>query len=79
MSVKSDIEIAREAKSKPIQEVASKVGIPADAIVPYGTTKAKISFDFIDSLKSKPDAKLVLVTAISPSLPTGDNTARSDR
>ncbi|MDO9381610.1 MAG: formate--tetrahydrofolate ligase [Hyphomicrobiaceae bacterium] len=71
MSVKSDIEIAREAKSKPIQEVASKVGIPADAIVPYGTTKAKISFDFIDSLKSKPDAKLVLVTAISPT-PAGE-------
>ncbi len=71
MSVKSDIEIAREAKSKPIQEVASKIGIPADAIVPYGTTKAKISFDFIDSLKSKPDAKLVLVTAISPT-PAGE-------
>jgi formate--tetrahydrofolate ligase len=71
VSVKSDIEIAREAKSKPIQEVASKVGIPADAIVPYGTTKAKISFDFIDSLKSKPDAKLVLVTAISPT-PAGE-------
>ncbi len=71
MSVKSDIEIAREAKSKPIQEVASKVGIPADAIVPYGITKAKVSFDFIDSLKSKPDAKLVLVTAISPT-PAGE-------
>ena len=71
MSVKSDIEIAREAKSKPIQEVAAKVGIPADAIVPYGTTKAKVSFDFIESLKSKPDAKLVLVTAISPT-PAGE-------
>jgi formate--tetrahydrofolate ligase len=71
VSVKSDIEIAREAKSKPIQEVASKVGVPIDAIVPYGTTKAKISFDFIESLKNKPDAKLVLVTAISPT-PAGE-------
>jgi len=71
VSVKSDIEIAREAKSKPIQEVAAKVGVPVDAIVPYGTTKAKISFDFIESLKSKPDGKLVLVTAISPT-PAGE-------
>lgn len=71
MSVKSDIEIAREAKSKPIQEVAQKVGVPIDAIVPYGTTKAKVSFDFIESLKNKPDAKLVLVTAISPT-PAGE-------
>ncbi len=71
MSVKSDIEIAREAKTKSIHEVAGKVGVPADAIVPYGTTKAKVSFDFIDSLKNKPDAKLVLVTAISPT-PAGE-------
>jgi formate--tetrahydrofolate ligase len=69
--VKSDIEVAREAKMKPIGEVAAKVGIPADALVPYGTTKAKISFDFINSLKSKPDGKLILVTAISPT-PAGE-------
>jgi formate--tetrahydrofolate ligase len=71
VSVKSDIEIAREAKSKPIQEVAARVGVPADALVPYGTTKAKVSFDFIESLKNKPDGKLVLVTAISPT-PAGE-------
>lgn len=71
MSVKSDIEIAREANFKPIQEVAAKVGVPADAVMPYGTTKAKVSFDFINSLQSKPDGKLVLVTAISPT-PAGE-------
>jgi formate--tetrahydrofolate ligase len=69
--VKSDIEVAREAKMKPIGEVAAKIGIPADALVPYGTTKAKISFEFINSLKSKPDGKLILVTAINPT-PAGE-------
>jgi len=71
VTVKSDIEIAREAKLKPITEVAAKLGVPAEAIVPYGTTKAKLSFDFIDSLKSKPDGKLMLVTAITPT-PAGE-------
>ena len=69
--VKSDIEIAREAKMQPIGEVASKVGIPTDALVPYGTTKAKISADFIKSLKNRPDGKLILVTAINPT-PAGE-------
>ena len=69
--VKSDIEVAREAKMLPIGEVASKVGIPASALVPYGTTKAKISFDFINSLKDRPDGKLILVTAINPT-PAGE-------
>ena len=71
MTVKSDIEIARESKMKPITEVAAKLGIPADAIIPYGTTKAKLSFDFIESLKGRPDGKLILVTAISPT-PAGE-------
>ena len=71
MSVKSDIEIAREAKTKPIAEVAAKVGVPADALVPYGWTKAKVSFDFINGLESRPDGKLILVTAISPT-PAGE-------
>ena len=77
MSVKSDIEIAREASSKPIQEVAARVGVPADAVMPYGATKAKVSFDFINSLQSKPDAKLVLVTAISPT-PAGEGGGNGD-
>jgi len=71
VTVKSDIEIAREAKMKPITEVAAKLGIAADAIIPYGTTKAKLSFDFINAQKGKPDGKLILVTAISPT-PAGE-------
>lgn len=71
MTVKTDIDIAREAKTKPIGEVASKIGIPADALIPYGTTKAKVSFDFINALKTRPDGKLILVTAISPT-PAGE-------
>jgi formate--tetrahydrofolate ligase len=71
MTVKSDIEIAREAKMKPIGDVAHKVGIPTEALVPYGTTKAKISQDFIGSLKDRKDGKLILVTAISPT-PAGE-------
>ncbi len=71
MSVKSDIEIAREAKMKPIAEVAAKVGVPADALVPYGWTKAKVSFDFINAIAGNKDGKLILVTAISPT-PAGE-------
>jgi formate--tetrahydrofolate ligase len=69
--VKSDIEIAREAKMRPIGEVAGKVGIPAEALLQYGPTKAKITADFIDSLKGRPDGKLILVTAINPT-PAGE-------
>jgi formate--tetrahydrofolate ligase len=71
VTIKSDIEIARAATMKPIAEVAAKVGIPADAIVPYGNTKAKVSFKHIDSLKDGKDGKLILVTAISPT-PAGE-------
>ena len=71
MTVKSDIEIAREATMKPIAEVAAKVGIPSDALLQYGPTKAKVTADFIDSLKGRPDGKLILVTAINPT-PAGE-------
>jgi len=71
VTVKSDIEIARAATMKPIAEVAAKVGIPADALVPYGTTKAKVSFDYINSLKDRKDGKLILVTALTPT-PAGE-------
>ena len=71
MTVKTDIEIAREASMKPITEVAHKVGIPSDALLQYGPTKAKITADFIDSLKDRPDGKLILVTAINPT-PAGE-------
>ncbi|MEQ8664140.1 MAG: formate--tetrahydrofolate ligase [Rhodospirillales bacterium] len=68
---KSDIEIAREAKMQPIIEIGEKIGIPADALLPFGHTKAKVSFDFINSLKKKRDGKLILVTAITPT-PAGE-------
>ncbi len=71
MTVKTDIEIAREASMKPISEVAAKVGIPSDALLQYGPTKAKVTADFIDSLKNRPDGKLILVTAINPT-PAGE-------
>jgi len=67
----SDIEIAQKAKAKPIGEIASKLGIPNSAIEPYGHYKAKIGLDYVSSLKSKPDGKLILVTAISPT-PAGE-------
>jgi formate--tetrahydrofolate ligase len=67
----SDIEIARAARMRPIAEVGAKIGIPADAMLQYGRTKAKVEFDFIEGLKGKPDGKLVLVTAITPT-PAGE-------
>ena len=68
---KSDIEIAREAKMQPIAEIGAKLNIPQDALLQYGPDKAKISFDYINSLQDKPDGKLVLVTAITPT-PAGE-------
>jgi formate--tetrahydrofolate ligase len=67
----SDIEIARAASAKPIGEIASKAGIPEEALMPYGKTKAKIDPHFIASLQDKPDGKLILVTAITPT-PAGE-------
>ncbi len=71
MTVKSDIEIAREAKMKPIMEIGKKLGIPEKDLIPYGHTKAKVSLDYIDSLKGKKSGKLILVTAINPT-PAGE-------
>lgn len=64
--VMSDIEVAREAKMKPIMEIGDKLGIPAESLQPFGHTKAKIDLNYIKSLKDKPDGKLVLVTGINP-------------
>ena len=71
MSFKSDIEIAREAKKKPIMDIGAKLGIPAEHLLPYGHDKAKVSQTFINSLESRPDGKLILVTAINPT-PAGE-------
>jgi formate--tetrahydrofolate ligase len=67
----SDIEIARAATTEPIQDIGKKLGISSESLLPYGHTKAKISYEFIKSLETRPDGKLVLVTAISPT-PAGE-------
>ncbi|MEI9401082.1 formate--tetrahydrofolate ligase [Mesorhizobium argentiipisi] len=69
--VKSDIEIARGAKKKPIQEIGAKIGIPNEHLLPYGHDKAKVSAEFIKSVKGNKDGKLILVTAINPT-PAGE-------
>ena len=71
MAHKSDIEIAREADKKPIQEIGAKLGIPSESLLPYGHDKAKVSADFIAAQKGKQDGKLILVTAINPT-PAGE-------
>ena len=68
---KSDIDIARAASMQPITAIGSKLGIDAEHLLPYGHTKAKVSYDFINSVKDRPDGKLVLVTAITPT-PAGE-------
>lgn len=67
----TDIEIAQNAKMKKITEIASSIGIDENDIEPYGHYKAKISEDFINSVKDKPDGKLILVTAVNPT-PAGE-------
>ncbi len=69
--MKSDIEIARAATTTPIVDVAEKIGIPQSAVLNYGPTKAKVSMEFIESLKDKPRGKLILVTAMTPT-PAGE-------
>ena len=71
MTIKSDIEIAREANKLPIQEIGQKLGIEESNLIPYGHDKAKISEDFIKSVKNNKDGKLILVTAINPT-PAGE-------
>jgi formate--tetrahydrofolate ligase len=71
MAPKSDIEIAREAKMLPIQEIGERLGIPDESLSRYGRYKAKVDFDYIESLQDKPDGKLILVTAITPT-PAGE-------
>ena len=67
----SDIEIARAAHALPICDIAEKIGIPGDAVMPFGNTKAKIDPGYIETLQDRPDGKLILVTAISPT-PAGE-------
>jgi formate--tetrahydrofolate ligase len=70
--LKNNIEIAQAAKLRPITALAQdRLGIPEEALEPFGRYKAKLSLGYIDSLRDRPDGKLVLVTAISPT-PAGE-------
>ena len=71
MKVKSDIEIAREAHKLPIKEVAKKLGIEDEELIPFGHDKAKVSDQFIRSVKNNQNGKLILVTAVNPT-PAGE-------
>ena len=69
--MKSDIEIAREAKLKPIKEVAASLGLSEDDLELYGKYKAKLSDECMKKASNNPDGKLILVTAINPT-PAGE-------
>ena len=71
MAYKSDIEIAREAQKKPIQEIGDTLGIPGTDLLPYGHDKAKVSQSFINGVQDRENGKLILVTAINPT-PAGE-------
>ncbi len=71
MKVKSDIEIAREATKLPIKEVAKKLGIEEEELIPFGHDKAKVTDQFIRSVKNNQNGKLILVTAVNPT-PAGE-------
>ena len=71
MGYKTDIEIAREANKKPIQEIGAKLDIPTEHLLPYGHDKAKVSQEFINSVQDNKNGKLILVTAINPT-PAGE-------
>ncbi len=71
MTVPSDIEIAQAATLEPIEKIGERLGIPGEALISYGRDKAKVSGDFVRSLAGKPDGKLILVTAVSPT-PAGE-------
>jgi len=71
MAFPSDIEIAQQTRMEPIIKIAEKLGIEEDDLELYGKYKAKVSFDFWDKIKDRPDGKLILVTAITPT-PAGE-------
>ena len=71
MEYKTDIEIAREAKMQPINDILAKINIPYSELLPFGHDKAKVSEEFIKGLNGKEDGNLILVTAINPT-PAGE-------
>ena len=68
---KSDIEIARAARLLPVAEIGARLGVPPEAILPYGRAKAKLDAEFLKSLEDRPEGRLILMTAITPT-PAGE-------
>ncbi len=71
MTRPSDIDIARSATLRPMEEIAAKIGVPEEALVPFGRDKAKVSLDFVSGLDGREDGRLILVTAMTPT-PAGE-------
>ena len=71
MEIKSDIQIAQETEMKNIQEIAASAGLDSKYIELYGNYKAKVDYNLLEDMKDKPDGKVILVTAISPT-PAGE-------
>ena len=76
MAFLSDIEIAQNAKMRPITEIAAKAGVPAESLEQYGNYKAKVDYNLLESSTRQP-GKLILVTAITPT-PAGEGKTLSD-
>ncbi|MEM7084402.1 MAG: formate--tetrahydrofolate ligase, partial [Pseudomonadota bacterium] len=70
-TVRSDLEIAQDASMEPITKIGEKLGIKPESLIPYGHDKAKLNYEFLESLEGKSNGKLILVTAISPT-PAGE-------
>ena len=71
MTAKTDIEIAQEAELLPIEEIGKKLGLSSDLLIPYGRDKAKIDYPVLENFENRPEGKLILVTAVSPT-PAGE-------
>jgi formate--tetrahydrofolate ligase len=69
--IPSDLDVARAARLKPMEEIAARLGVPADALIPYGRHVAKLDQRFVEALAARPQGRLILVTAISPT-PAGE-------
>ncbi len=71
MAIKTDIEIARDAAMMPVAEIGDRLDIPSDQLLQYGPHKAKLSMDYVKSLADRPNGKLILTTAVTPT-PAGE-------
>ena len=66
MEIRSDIDIAQSVTPQPIEQIAEKIGLTRDDLELYGNYKAKVHLNLLDRLKDRPDGRLILVTAITP-------------